>query len=256
MDANLKSHNPIIELMRAHRSVRSYSPEPVTDEVVEAIVEAAQWAPSSSFRQVCSVVGVRDIEKKRILRTLCNNQRWVEECPVFLVFCADLNRLDDLCQVEGLHTNIEYLETLVMTVLDVGIFIQNAALAAEALGLGTCMIGGLRDHSREVIQLLNLPQGVFGVSGLCLGYPAEVPGQRPRLPLAEVLYWERYDATGRMERLADYDQTIQEAGIYPRKDGGYTGWTRIMRRRTSQPPLEGDRMKLREVLEEQGFGLK
>lgn len=248
--------NPTIDLIRAHRSVRAFTSQSVPDELIETIIEAAQWASSTSFRQVYSVVAVRDAEHKSQLRQVSGGQRWIEECPVFLAFCADMNRLDELCQARGKRANLEHTETFLMTALDAGLLMQNAALAAEALGLGIVMIGGLRDNPRDVIRLLHLPRGVFGISGMCVGYPAQSPPQRPRLPLAEVLHWEHYQAEGRAERLAAYDQAIRAAGTYKRKDGSLEGWTDVMARTTSRPPAEEGRCQLSDILREQGFELK
>lgn len=248
--------NPVIRLMRSHRSIRKFTAQSIPAGWVETIVESAQWASSTCFRQVYSVIAIVDPVRKRELRRLCGGQRWVEECPVFLAFCADMNRLDDICKARGKRVNLEHTETFLMAVLDVGLIMQNAALAAESLGLGVVMIGGLRDNPGEVIELLELPYGVFGISGMCIGFPAEVPFQRPRLPLAEVLYWEQYRSDGRQERLAAYDDLIRSAGVYRRKDGTLEGWTDVMARTTSKPPPEEGRYQLRQILYAQGFELK
>jgi nitroreductase len=252
----IKLSSPAIDLMRSHRSIRSFTAQPVPEDWVETIIEAAQWASSTCFRQVYSVIAVRSPEIKSELRRLCGGQKWVEACPVFLAFCADLNRLDDICKASGKRVNLEHTETFLMAALDAGLFMQNAALAAEALGLGIVMIGGLRDNPREVIQLLRLPYGVFGISGMCLGFAEKIPAQRPRLPLAEVLHWDFYQSDGRQERLAFYDELIRSAGTYRKKDGSLDGWTEVMARTTSKPPPEEGRYHLRDILLEQGFELK
>jgi hypothetical protein len=118
------------------------------------------------------------------------------------------------------------------------------------------MIGGLRDYPREIVRLLKLPQGVFGISGMCVGYPARTPKQRPRLPLEEVLYWETYKKEGRSERLDAYDEVIKSANTYRRKDGTRRGWTDVMAINASKPPSSGDRTRLIEILREQGFGME
>lgn len=253
---DLHEITPTIDLMRAHRSIRNFSKQPIPDGWVETIIEAAQWASSTSFRQVYSVIAVSDPERKRDLRQVSGGQRWIEECPVFLAFCADMNRLDDICKASGKRVNLEHAETFLMTALDAGLFMQNAALAAESLGLGVVMIGGLRDNPREVIELLQLPFGVFGISGMCIGFAEKIPAQRPRLPLAEVLHWDHYRSDGRQERLAAYDEQIRAAGTYRRKDGSIEGWTEVMARTTSKPPAEEGRYQLREILLGQGFELK
>jgi nitroreductase len=91
---------------------------------------------------------------------------------------------------------------------------------------------------------------------MCLGYPAENPEQRPRLPLAEVLQWECYRSDGRKERLATYDESIRAAGVYRKRDGTFEGWVDVMARTTSKRPPEEGRYQLREILQEQGFEMK
>lgn len=252
----LQSINPTIDLIRAHRSIRNFTSQAIPDGWVEIVIEAAQWASSTSFRQTYSVIAITDLERKQAMRRVCGGQRWIEECPVFLAFCADMNRLDDICKASGKRANLEHTETFLMAALDAGLFLQNAALAAESLGLGVVMIGGLRDNPREVIRLLQLPHGVFGISGMCIGFAERTPGQRPRLPLSEVLHWDHYRSDGRLERLADYDEKIRAAGTYRRKEGNLEGWTEVMARTTSRPPPEEGRYMLREILLEQGFELK
>lgn len=246
----------VLQQIRAHRSVRAFSAAPVADDLVRSVVETAQWASSSSFRQVYSVIAVRDPARKQHLRSLCGEQPWVEKAPVFLAFCADLSRLDDVCQAQGLQVNLEYTETFLMAALDAALVMQNAALAAEACGLGIVMIGGLRNHPREVADLLELPRGVVGICGMCLGWPVRQPAPRPRLPLDEVLHWETYDRSGRAERLAEYDRTIVAAGLYPDPNGAPRTWSAVMAAAASRPPAERGRQDLREILIERGFEMK
>ena len=256
MEIDSTPSNPTIDLIRAHRSIRSYKPVSVPDNLVETIIRTAQSASSTCFRQTYSVIAVRAPEIKTELRRVCGGQKWVEECPVFLAFCADMNRLEDICKASGKRVNLEHTETFLMAAIDVGLFMQNAAIAAESLGLGIVMIGGLRDNPREVIELLHLPYGVFGISGMCIGYAEKIPAQRPRLPLGEVLHWERYQPEGRQERLASYDDQIRAAGTYKKKDGSLDGWTEVMARTTSKPPPEEGRHQMREILQSQGFEMK
>jgi len=247
---------PTIELMRAHRSIRDFKSDPVPDEMIETIIEAAQWASTSSFRQMYSVVAVKDPVKKQELYKLCARQRWIFECPIFLSFCADLNRLDDVCGIKNRRASMQYAESFLMAALDAGLFMQNAALASEAMGLGMVMIGGLRDYPGKIASLLELPQGVFGISGMCVGYPARLPEQRPRLPLDEVLYWESYQKGGRSQRLETYDKAIKSANTYKRKDGTRRGWSDVMAVNAAKPPASGERTRFIENLRQRGFGME
>ena len=192
---------------------------------------------------------------------LCGNQEHIAQAPIFLAWCADLARLDRACQVRGYEQVTEYVESFLLAAVDTSLAMQNAALAAESMGLGMCYIGAIRNRPQEVIDLLELPRLVFPIAGMTLGWPAVEPMLRPRLPLSAVLHWERYDRSREDEALAEYDRAMVATGIYdgrqvavPGKEGQMEdyGWTEHSARRVSQPA----RTLLREVLLAQGFELR
>jgi FMN reductase (NADPH) len=124
-----------------------------------------------------------------------------------------------------------------------------------------CYIGAIRNHPAEVIELLGLPQLVFPISGMTLGWPAVEPFIRPRLPLRAVLHWETYGMEGEEEALAEYDRAMIDTGIYrgrqvpvPGSEGDMEnyGWQEHSARRVSKPMRTG----LNRVLRKQGFALK
>lgn len=252
---------PAIELIHRHASVRRYRPDPVPREMVEAIVAAGQRASTSSNLQMTSVVAVTDPAVRHTLADLCGNQEHVAQAPLFLAWCADLARLERACELRGYTQVTAYVENFLVAAVDVAIAMQNAALAAESLGLGICYIGAIRNRPQEVIDLLGLPRLVFPVAGMTVGWPAVEPKQRPRLPLEAMLHWERYDPSGYDQSLAEYDQAMAATGIYagrqvpvpgrPDATEDY-GWTEHSARRVSQ----AHRMHLRDVLEKQGLGLR
>jgi FMN reductase (NADPH) len=253
--------NPVLELMHAHGTVRRYRPEPVSQETVTAIVAAAQRASTSSNLQLWTVVAVTDEAKRKRLAELCGNQRHVAEAPVFLAWCADLARLDRVCELRGYTQVAEYTENFLVAAVDAAIAAQNAAVAAESLGLGICYIGAIRNNPADVIALLDLPQRTFPVTGMTLGWPAAHPPIRPRLDTEAVLHWERYDTTEQDRLLAAYDEAMIATGIYQGRQvpipGGSGemenyGWLEHSARRVSQPA----RTELRQVLEAQGFLLE
>jgi FMN reductase (NADPH) len=252
---------PTIELIHRHASLRSYRPDPVPPAMVEAIVLAGQSASTSSNLQMTSVVAVADVATRQTLAKLCGDQGHIAQAPLFLAWCADLARLDRACQLRGYTQATEYVENFLVAAVDVAIAMQNAALAAESLGLGMCYIGAIRNRPQEVIDLLALPRLVFPVAGMTVGWPAAEPAIRPRLPLQAVLHWERYDSTLQDEALRQYDRSMAATGIYagrqvpvPGHPGALEdyGWTEHSARRVSQ----AHRIQLRAVLERQGFNLK
>lgn len=252
--------NPILELIHAHGSVRAYKPDPVPEPLLETIVAAAQRASTSSNLQVYSVIAVREASTRARLAELCGNQAHVAQAPLFLAWCADLARLDRVCALRGYTQVTEYVENFLVAALDAVIAAQNAALAAESLGLGICYIGAIRNHPREVIQLLGLPRLVFPIVGMTVGYPAKPVHIRPRLALEAILHHERYNAD-QDRALHEYDRVMVATGIYqnrqvpvPGRPGEMEdyGWLEHSARRAAQVM----RTSLRQVLEEQGFALK
>ena len=253
--------NPVIDVITQHGSARQYKPDALPAALIETIVAAAQRASSSSNLQAYSVVAVTDAAKRQRLAELCGNQRHIAEAPVFLAWCADLARLQRVCELQGYQENTDFFESFLVAAVDAVIAAQTAALAAESEGLGICYIGSIRNQPAAAIDLLGLPPLVFPVTGMTLGWPAAAPVIRPRLPLDAVLHWEGYDTRGQDEALAAYDQAMLATGIYRDRQvqpGGAAapaaryGWLEHTARRVSQAM----RVELKDVIAKQGFGLK
>ena len=204
----------ILKFLNSHASVRRYADDPVTDVQITEIIQTAQRAPSSSNMQAYSIIVVRDPVKKEQLSQWCGNQPHVRECPVLLVFCPDLSRLRKICLESGYRFRDEYFEYLLVAVVDAALAGQNALLATEAMGLGACMIGGIRNRPAEVAELLDLPPRVFALFGLTIGVPARPANIKPRLPLSVVRHDEWYETDHLEAGLAGYDQAMREIGIY------------------------------------------
>lgn len=257
----MSTQNPTIEQISSHRSIRRFSSDPVPRATIELIVASAQRSSTSSNLQAYSVIAVTDSSTREQLSVLCGNQKHIIQAPVFLTWCADLNRLDQVCTKQGYSQNHAYLENFLIAAVDAAITMQSAAIAAESLGLGICYIGAIRNHPGEVVQLLELPDLVVPISGMTLGFPAEEPLHKPRLPLDEVLHWEHYDRVDQDQRLSAYDQTMIETGIYRGRhvpspnnvdEIEEYGWLEHTARRVSQV----NRPHLRQSIQESGFELK
>ncbi|WP_375476655.1 NADPH-dependent oxidoreductase [uncultured Nostoc sp.] len=205
--------NDSLQTLLSHRSVRSYLSDPLPPGTLEWLVAAAQSAASSANLQTWSVVAVEDPERKAELCKLSNNQVWVNQAPVFLVWLADLGRMAHIADSRGLpHVALDYIELLFKAVIDASVAAQNATLAAESIGLGTVYIGAIRNNTQEVATLLNLPPFVFPVFGLCVGYPnPEVqPAIKPRLPQSAILHREIYKLAEQDEAIAHYNDIMKE----------------------------------------------
>ena len=240
-----------ISLLMKHTSVRQFQDRPVSDEQLAAIIGAGQMASTSSNVQAYSVIAVTEPALKAQLAELSGKQAYIEQCPVFLVWCADLYRLREASapHLQGAASYEDTTENLIVATVDVALAAQNAAVAAESLGLGVVYIGGVRNQIAELSELLGLPELVYPVFGMCLGYPAGVNGLRPRLPLQAVLHHNGYNAEAAVQQAKVYDGISRD---YMReRTGGQkdTAWSAIMAQRLSQPA----RMQMKDFLLSKGF---
>lgn len=206
--------NPNIELLLNHRSVRKFEDKLLTREQIETIVECAQAASTSSFIQAYSIIGVTDQEKKNKLAELAGEQSYVAKNGHFFVFCADLSRHELIGEMENKDVipSIESTEKFMVALIDAALAAQNAAIAAESMGLGICYIGGLRNNLEEVCKLLKTPIRVLPLFGLAVGYPAQDTAKKPRLPLKSVYHENEYTQNEDEIRqlLEEYNQGISE----------------------------------------------
>jgi nitroreductase len=249
--------NATLDLLLAHRSVRSYLVNPLPEGTLETLVAAAQSAATSSNLQTWSVVAVTDVEAKRQLAAVAGNQRHIMECPLFLVWLADLSRNQRLGDAAGVTLEaIPYLETFFVAGVDAALAAQNAVIAAESLGLSTVYIGALRNDPARVAEILGLPSGSAGVFGLCVGYakPESGAAVKPRLPQAVVLHRERYNARDEARLIADYDATMTVFSA--RNETARTTWSERVFGRMAKVASMAGRDRLRTVLNNLGFELR
>lgn len=244
--------NQVVETMMAHRSIRKYSNQPVSNEDFDTIIRSTQAAPSWVNGQHVTIISILDPERRKKMAELAGNQKHIIEAPVFLVFCADFHRIKVACEMEGLEFKAAVNPDLLLVgTVDVGIALGNAITAAESLGLGTVPIGGIRRSPLEYIELLNLPEYVIPVSGLCIGYPSEIPDLVPRLPKEAIYHEEKYKENIH-EEIKKFNQIHLEA-TKGRQSGGST-WTQRMANFYKDPFYINDGYKhVGKMLKQQGF---
>ena len=215
---------PLPELLLGRRATRSFKPDPVPEAQIARLVDAARHASTSSFLQAYAVVAVRDQARKGDCARLCGGQRHIVEAPVFFAVCADLHKLAVACGRHGTNLQTQSFELFLQATVDAALFGQNLQLAAEAEGLGACMIGAARNHPIELAQTLGLPAHAYVVFGMTVGVPADDPVPRGRLPLQGVLHWDRYDSAGTDAVLDGADLGMQQwARRTNAEQGGYQG---------------------------------
>lgn len=244
--------NSTIELLLQHRSIRKFEDRAVSDELIRTLVQCGQAAATSSNVQAVTAIHVTKPESREALAALAGGQPYVASSGAFLVYCADLRRSMNACESEGGVFSEGMTEHFLIASIDVALAAQNTVVAAESLGLGICYIGGLRNNPAEVSKLLGLPQQVYPVFGLCLGYPEQNPEVKPRLPVDAVLMKDVYDETSQAELRGQYDAQVRE--YYKTRTGGNkdSSWSEEMKAlvgKESRPHMKG-------FLSSQGFATR
>jgi FMN reductase [NAD(P)H] len=168
---------------------------------------------------------------------------WIGSAPVFLVFLGDSRRLERLGELRGHRQDNGAIEGFFNAAIDAALALQTCILAAETLGLGTCPISVLRNRIVEVAAILELPDKVFPVAGLCLGYPAQPGFISMRLPPEATVHIDRYDDSGLADAVDGYDRrrdarhSLNDRQRDPARFGTaeFYGWSEDKARQAASP---------------------
>jgi len=217
--------NDFLRYLEGRGTTRDFKSDPIPDAWIDALCAAGQRASTSSNMQAYSMIVVKDPATKRKLAALGNQQKHIEDCPVFMAFVADLTHPMSASATQGKTFRGTTLESCLLAAIDAALVGQTVQLAAGTMGLGSVMIGAMRNHPLEVAEVLRLPKRAFVVFGLCLGWPKTPWRAKPRLSPEMVVHREFYDADKRAPYIAEYD--VRLADFY-RSQGRATpdaGWT-------------------------------
>jgi nitroreductase len=229
------------------RTHRRYLDQPVSDAIVRLLLAAAFSASSKSDFQQASVIWLRDSARRDRLAALFPDMPWIGAAPVFLVFLGDARRLDRIGELRGHPQANGSFEGFFNAAVDGALALQGCVLAAEAVGLGTCPISVLRNRIAEVAEILALPDKVFPVAGLCLGYPAQPGHISMRLPFDATVHIDRYDDSGLASAVDRYDHrrdarfSIRDRQREPERFGAaeFYGWSEDKARQATSPEGAG-----------------
>ena len=175
------------ELLRIadHRVQRRYLARDVSPALMRLLCACALSAPSKSDLQQADILIVRDKARRERIAALLPAMPWVLDAPVFLVFLANGRRLPAVARMRGKPFPNDHFDLLFNAVVDTALVLATFVRAAEAVGLGCCPISVIRDHARVVSEMLELPEKVLPVAGMCVGWPAEQGALSPRLSLVD-----------------------------------------------------------------------
>ena len=175
-------------LQLQHRSVRQFTAKTVPTETLDLLFACAMSAPSKSDLQQTSIVHIDNADSRHQIAAALPSMPWVASAPVFLLFCGDSRRIRQICDRNHTQFAHDPLDALFNATTDTAMVLQNFILAAEAAGLGCCPVSAIREITAEIAALTRLPDGVFPLAGLCVGYAAIKPPLSIRLPLAVTVH--------------------------------------------------------------------
>ena len=250
----------VIAPLLDRRVVRRYRDQPVPDPMLDALLAAAQSAPAKSDLQQYSVVVMRDPARIKQIADWIGTMDWIATAPVFLVWCGDMRRGQRLCAHHAMPHANNNLDTFLNTAVDCTLAMGAFMAAADAVGLGTCPISYVRSHIEKVTPLLALPEGVYPVAGLTVGWPVFRRPVSMRLPPSVVVHRERYDDSALLDEVAAYDErrrarepvaaaSLKNNDVYPPREG--VGWSENVARQLSVP----ERFGFAAYLKTRGFEL-
>ncbi len=182
----------MFEVANNHRSIRSYRSDPIDGALLSDLLHTGLRSSSSGNMQTWSVIVTRDTAAKRQLFQAHRKQQMILEAPVVLTFCADVFRMREWIRVHDSKQSFDDLLGFLTGAVDAVIAAQTICLAAESVGLGICYMGTTWWAADRLIELFELPKHVFPVTSVVMGYPAESPKLRDRLPLELLVHHERY----------------------------------------------------------------
>lgn len=187
--------NDIIKFLFERKSVRQYEERAITPEEKNLILHAALQAPTAGNQNLYTILDITDAALKEALSRYCDNQPFIAQAPLALVFLADCRRWNDSYLYAGAPSRPPEEGDLFLAVADAVIAAQNSVVAASALGIGSCYIGDILEREEDVREALSLDEYVFPASFVVYGYPAQEEIRRkkpPRPPLSYIVQENHY----------------------------------------------------------------
>ena len=235
----------LLSSMLGRGSCRSFEDRSISDELLNVLVAAALASPTKSDLQQRDIILIKSPTLRRDLSALVSGQAWVADAPMIAVFCGNNRRQRLLHDWAGVPFANHHLDAFFNASVDAAIALGAFVTAAEALGMGCCPISAVRNEADEVSKLLKLPDHVFPVAGLALGYPSGEPELSMRLPLKVTCHWDAYAEDNLEPLISAYDEERRLTQPYQNQrlkhafgESNTYGWVEDKVRQYSQPERE------------------
>lgn len=193
------------EGLAGHAVCRAFTARPVPEEMIRTVAALALSTPSKSDLQQRDIIWVEPVDAL-VIKALLSDQQWIADAPEILIFCGNNRRQRQMHAQWGRPFANDHLDAFFNASVDAGIALSGAVMAAQALGMGCCPISTIRNHAAEVGEILGLPDHVFPVAALALGWPAHAsPRISQRLPLGATFHKGHYADDDFADVLSRYD---------------------------------------------------
>jgi FMN reductase [NAD(P)H] len=228
------AEHDFIRRVLSRKTVRRYSDAVPSNDLLDLLVAAALSSSAKSDFQQASILRVQDPAQRASIGQLFPSMPWIGLAPVFFVFLGDARRLQRIGELRGKPVRNGTLEGFFNASVDAALAMQTMILCAESLGLGVCPISVIRNEIDKVAAILALPDLVFPVAGLCLGYPPAEGHVSLRLPRAVTTHGDRYDDSALAAAIDDYDRrrdavhaisSEQQRGNAEFGEAAFYGWS-------------------------------
>lgn len=245
----------MIESIINRRTVRKYQSQEIAEDLLNSLLEASFRASTLGGIQLYSVVITRDAQMKEKLAPAHFNQPMVRQAPVLLTFCADFNRFSRWCEARNAQPGYRNLNSFMNATMDTLLAAQNFCVLAEEEGLGICYLGTTTYNPQQIIEALELPELVFPITTLTVGYPAEIPAQTDRLAAEAIVHRERYRnyTAADLDRIYAYKESLPVNQQFVAENGKETLAQVFTDVRYTQSDNERFSANLLEVLRQQRF---
>jgi nitroreductase/FMN reductase [NAD(P)H] len=230
--------------LATRRVHRRFTGRPIEPTLLRLLCGCALSSPSKSDLQQGDIVLVADPEKRRAIFERIPDMPWLDQAPVFLVFCGNGNRLPKISALRGKPFPNDHLDAFFNAVVDGTIVMMSFIAAAEAVGLGCCPISVIRDHAALVAELLALPPRVVPIAGLCVGWPDDAGRLSPRLAIDARVHVDHYEESDAAltARLDEYDERRNKSAPFARQrkperwgEAAFYGWSEDKARQYAEP---------------------
>ena len=212
MNDSKSQKNEVVKNLFERKSVRIFEDRPISPEDRLTILQAACQAPTAGNQQLYTILEITEPALKKRLSVTCDNQPFIADAPLVLLFCADCQKWYDAYRYAGCTPRHPSAGDLMLAVEDSSLAAQNAVTAAWSLGIGSCYIGDIMEHCELHRELFQLPPYVFPAVMLVLGYPTARQRERikpARCPLDSIVMENTYR---KMDRDALYQMFSHKSG--------------------------------------------